>query len=93
MFMTWWRAADDRLAVPYGLTGDEPSDAFKLINYYTWSWEQLISRHVNVGIVCLIILLIFYVWGIKQANKLVEANALAERAASLSQGPQPLQES
>jgi len=93
MFMTWWRAADDRLAVPYGLTGGEPTDAFKLINYYTWSWEQLISRHVNVGIVCLIVLLIFYVWGIKQANKLVEAKALAESAASLSQGSQPLQES
>jgi len=48
---------------------------------------------VNVGIVCLIVLLIFYVWGIKQAKKLVEAKALAEKAESLSQGSQPLQES
>jgi hypothetical protein len=92
MFMTWWRAADDRLAVPYGLSGGEPTDAFKLINYHTWSWEQLISRHVNVGIACLIVLLVFYVWGVKQANRMVEAKALAERAAALSLGSPSSQE-
>jgi len=71
MFMTWWRSLSDRLEVPYGLTGGEPTDAFKLINYHTWSWEQLISRHVAVGVVCLVVLLVFYAWGILQASKII----------------------
>ena len=61
-FMTWWRSASDRLQVPYGLTGGEPTDAFKLINGHAWSWEQLISRHVTVGVICLLVLLGFYLW-------------------------------
>lgn len=72
MFMTWFRSLSDRANVPYGLTGGEPTDAFKLISYYSWSWEQLIDRHVNLGIVCLLVLLIFYLWGIKQAGQLVK---------------------
>lgn len=72
MFMTWFRSLSDRANVPYGLTGGEPTDAFKLISYYSWSWEQLIDRHVNLGIVCLLLLLVFYLWGIKQASQLVK---------------------
>jgi hypothetical protein len=67
-------AASDRLQVPYGLTGGEPTDAFKLINDHAWSWEQLISRHVTVGVICLLVLLGFYLWGIKQANKMTATN-------------------
>ena len=78
MFMTWWRALGDRLAVPYGLTGGEPTDAFKLINYHTWSWEQLIGRHVAVGVICLAFLFVLYVWGLRQANRLLEVHAKQE---------------
>ena len=81
MFMTWVRSVNDRLQVPYGLTGGEPTDAFKLINYHTWSWEQLISRHVTVGLICLVILLGFYLWGIRQASKMITARELAEASA------------
>ncbi|MBL4580879.1 MAG: hypothetical protein JKY29_03595 [Gammaproteobacteria bacterium] len=99
MFMTWLRSASDRLQVPYGLTGGEPTDAFKLINYHTWSWEQLISRHVTVGVICLMVLLAFYLWGIKQASVMIvtkqreDAQTLlaaaddpASAAATLNQG-------
>jgi len=87
MFMTWWRSLSDRLEVPYGLTGGEPTDAFKLINYHTWSWEQLISRHVAVGVICIVVLLAFYAWGIQQAQKMI---AVKERE---SQAAQALQDS
>jgi len=82
MFMTWWRSASDHLQVPYGLTGGEPTDAFKLINYHTWSWEQLISRHVTVGVICLLVLLGFYLWGIKQASNMMARKVREDRAAS-----------
>jgi hypothetical protein len=84
MFMTWWRSASDRLQVPYGLTGGEPTDAFKLVNYHTWSWEQLISRHVTVGVICLLLLLGFYLWGIKQASKMIARKEREEREAFLA---------
>lgn len=84
MFMTWWRSASDRLEVPYGLTGGEPTDAFKLINYHTWSWEQLISRHVTVGVICLLVLLGFYLWGIKQASKMIATKTREDAEAHLA---------
>ncbi len=72
MFMTWWRSLSDRANVPYGTSGGEPTDAFKLISDYGWSWEQLISRHVNLGFVCLAVVFVFYLWGIRQANALIK---------------------
>lgn len=92
MFMTWWRSASDRLQVPYGLTGGEPTDAFKLINYHTWSWEQLISRHVTVGVICLMVLLAFYLWGIKQASKMIVAKEQEDAQALLAarEDPNPI---
>ena len=89
MFMTWWRSASDRLQVPYGLTGGEPTDAFKLINYHTWSWEQLISRHVAVGVICLLVLLGFYIWGIKQANKMIARKNREDAEAHLAGSGDP----
>ena len=89
MFMTWWRSASDRLQVPYGLTGGEPTDAFKLINYHTWSWEQLISRHVTVGVLCLLVLLAFYLWGIKQASRMIAAKEQEDARALLAAAEQP----
>ena len=74
---------------PYGLTGGEPTDAFKLINYHTWSWEQLISRHVAVGLVCLVILLGFYLWGIKQASKMIVRKELADASALANAAQSP----
>ena len=84
MFMTWFRSLSDRANVPYGLTGGEPTDAFKLISYYSWSWEELIDRHVNIGIVCLAVLLVFYLWGIKQVNQMIKDKEQQEQRASLS---------
>ncbi len=86
MFMTWLRSAGDRLQVPYGLTGGEPTDAFKLINYHTWSWEQLISRHVTVGVSCLFVLLAFYLWGIRQANKMIAIKQREDAEAFSAEG-------
>lgn len=85
MFMTWVRSLSDRANVPYGLTGGEPTDAFKLIHNFGWSWEQLISRHVNLGIVCLLVLFVFYLWGIKQANQMIKMKELEDRRVSLSE--------
>lgn len=89
MFMTWVRSASDRLQVPYGLTGGEPTDAFKLINYHTWSWEQLISRHVTVGVICLVVLLGFYLWGIKQATKMIATKQREDAEALLAVAADP----
>ncbi|MFT4889022.1 MAG: hypothetical protein ACJA2D_001385 [Pseudohongiellaceae bacterium] len=81
--MTWFRSLSDRTNVPYGLIGGEVTDAFKLISYYSWSWEQLINRHVNLGIVCLVVLLNFYLWGIKQVNRVIKEKELKEQRISL----------
>jgi hypothetical protein len=89
MFMTYWRSASDRLQVPYGLTGGEPTDAFKLINYHTWSWEQLISRHVTVGVICLLVLLGFYIWGIKQASEMIVTKQREDAEALLAAPEDP----
>lgn len=89
MFMTWVRSLSDRANVPYGLTGGEPTDAYKLIHNFGWSWEQLINRHVNLGIVCLAVLLIFYLWGIKQANQMIKDKELADKRAESSDSSEP----
>lgn len=89
MFMTWVRSANDRLEVPYGLTGGEPTDSFKLINYHTWSWEQLIGRHVTVGVICLFVLLVFYLWGIKQTSKMVAVKEKEDEQALLAAAEDP----
>jgi hypothetical protein len=84
MFMTWWRSLSDRANVPYGLTGGEPTDAFKLIENFSWSWEQLINRHVNLGVVCLAVLLMVYLWGIKQASQAIKEQERREQSAGSS---------
>jgi len=45
--------------------------------------HQLINLHVNLGVVCLVVLLIFYLWGIKHANQTIKDKELENQRACL----------
>jgi hypothetical protein len=68
----WWVSLNDLSAVPYGASGGNHTDTYKLINYYGWSMDSVINRYVTLSVVCMLVLLPFYIRGIRQAARAVE---------------------
>lgn len=78
MFATWWAARSDFGLIPFGeQEGGTLSDAMKLADDFGWSADALIQRHVTLGICCLIVLALVYVWGVWQARRASEAGQRA----------------
>lgn len=75
IFATWWAARSDSDMVPFGeQEGGILSDATKLVDDFGWSTDALIHRYVTLGICCLIVLAVFYAWGVWQARRAAEAS-------------------
>jgi len=81
MFAPWWNK--DITAIGYGLTGGIPTDSWKMINMHLWEWDALFSVHIVLGVVCLVVLVVIYVLGLKQAEGWVKEKALQNKLARL----------
>lgn len=70
MFGTWIAARRDFARIPFGeMEGVGHSDATRLVDDFGWTADQLINRHLAVGVLCLLALAAVYAWGIWQAWK------------------------
>lgn len=64
MFSVWWATRTDKGRIPFGeQEGTGLSDATKLVDNYGWTVDQLVNRHVTVGVLCLAALAAVYAWG------------------------------
>ena len=68
MFGTWLAARRDHARIPFGeMEGAGHSDATRLVDDFGWTIDQLISRHLTVGVLCLLALAAVYAWGVWRA--------------------------
>lgn len=62
VFTVWWRARHDLDAIPFGeIEGVGHSDPTRLVDEHGWSVPQLVTRYVALGVVCLVVMAVFYV--------------------------------
>ncbi len=73
MYATWWKSRSDESAIPYGTTGGMATDAMTLVDVHGWSLQTLVSRHVVLGVCCLVALAAVYAWGVRRTK--AEMNA------------------
>lgn len=67
-FEQWWSARTDPDRIPFGMNeGVGLSDPSRLAEDFGWSAQQLVSRYVALGCVCLLALLIVYALGLRRA--------------------------
>jgi hypothetical protein len=65
VFRTWTGPFAD---IPFGeIEGIGPSDPTLLTEMYGWSVTQLVDRYVRLGEICLLLLLVLYIWGLVSA--------------------------
>ena len=68
MYATWWGARKDFGLIPFGEQERAGlSDATKLVDVHGWTADQLIQRHVALGLSCLAALALVYAWGVWRA--------------------------
>ncbi len=68
IFSLWWATRTDKGRIPFGeQEGTGLSDATKLVDDHAWTIDQLVNRHVTLGVVCLIALAAVYAWGVWRA--------------------------
>lgn len=79
IYATWWKARKDHNAIPYGTMDGMASDSMTLVDGYRWSMETLVSRYVTLGLVCLAVLALVYVWGVRRAKADMETRRQAEK--------------
>jgi hypothetical protein len=74
MFSVWWATRTDKGRIPFGeMEGTGLSDATKLVDEYGWTIDQLVARHVTVGVLCLLALAAVYAWGAWRAWQAAQA--------------------
>jgi hypothetical protein len=72
-FSTWWSARSDVDAIPYGeIEGVGLSDPSRLTDTYGWTQTAMVHRYVNLGLLCLAVLVCVWIWGIHEAKKEVK---------------------
>jgi hypothetical protein len=78
----WWRANHDADTIPYGeMEGVGTSDPTRLIDDYGWSEKQLVGRYVMLGTICLVVIVVAYVYGLfAEWRRTVRARADAAAA-------------
>lgn len=76
IFSVWWATRSDKGRIPFGeQEGTGLSDATKLVDDYGWTIDQLVSRHVTVGVLCLAALAAVYGWDVWRAWQEAQADA------------------
>ncbi|MDY7227302.1 hypothetical protein [Hyalangium rubrum] len=73
-FTTWRNARTDYGSIPFGrIEGVGLSDPTKLVDWFGWSVDSIISRYVNLGWACLAVLGMVYVLGVLRARAALRA--------------------
>jgi hypothetical protein len=68
MFSVWVASRRDFGRIPFGeMEGVGHSDAVRLVDDFHWNVDQLVNRHLAVGVACLLALAAVYAWGVWQA--------------------------
>jgi hypothetical protein len=68
IFSLWWATRTDKGRIPFGeQEGVGHSDAVRLVDDFGWTIDQLVNRHVGVGVACLLALAAVYAWGVWRA--------------------------
>jgi hypothetical protein len=69
-YATWWTARHDPDVIPFGeIEGVGQSDPSKLTDQWGWTAHQLITRDVNLGLVCLVALAAVYGYATWRARR------------------------
>lgn len=71
MVVPWWKSLSDISHVPYGTTGGNHTDTYKLMVYYGWSMDEVIHRYVYLSVVCGVVLSIFQYAGIQRVTRVI----------------------
>lgn len=74
VFELWWSARRDPDRIPFGMNeGVGLSDPSRLSEHFGWSADQLVSRYVALGCLCLLLLAVAYVRGLRAEKRVREA--------------------
>jgi hypothetical protein len=68
----WWVSLNDRSAVPYGATGGDHTENYKLIHFHGRRMDSAINRYLALSVVCILVWAPIYLREIKRAAKAVE---------------------
>jgi hypothetical protein len=74
LYSVWVRAFDDLNKVPYGKSGGQFTDSYKLVEFFGWSLETLASRYLILGAFCLLVLAGIYALGLRKAKRMMIAS-------------------
>jgi hypothetical protein len=67
VFEQWWSSRHDPDRIPFGMNeGVGLSDPSRLSDQFGWSADQLVSRYVVLGCLCLLVLACAYFFGLRQ---------------------------
>ena len=73
IFSVWWAARRDAGRIPFGEQEHAgPSDAVRLVDWFGWTADQMVSRYVTLGVLCLLALGAVYAWGVWKAWEAAE---------------------
>jgi hypothetical protein len=68
-FEQWWSARRDPDRIPFGMNeGVGLSDPSRLSENFGWSADQLVSRYLALGSLCLLVLACAYFFGLRASN-------------------------
>jgi len=66
-YATWWGARKNFDSIPFGENeGSGPSDPSRLVSEYGWSVGSMVHRYVVLGALCLSVLGVLYVLGLRR---------------------------
>jgi hypothetical protein len=66
-YATWWDARKNFDSIPFGENeGSGPSDPSRLVGEYGWAIGTMVHRYVVLGALCLAVLGVFYVLGLRR---------------------------
>jgi hypothetical protein len=82
VFLLWTGPFEN---IPFGeIEGMNLSDPSLLTQMYGWSAAQLVDRYVRLGRVCLVALLVLYVWGLLSSYLEIPADPSSEKQRILA---------
>jgi hypothetical protein len=82
VFLLWTGPFEN---IPFGeIEGVNLSDPSLLTEMYGWSAAQLVERYVRLGRVCLVALLVLYVWGLLSGYLEIPPNPSSEKQRILA---------
>jgi hypothetical protein len=83
IFMAWWEGQADLSRVGYGKSGHNLTDAYLLMNAYSWNQQGMFNSYLYTAFGCLLFLVVVYVLGLKQAQGWKNEQSRINRLAAI----------